>query len=258
MTGILSQFVPPPAGPRSPPAVAEVDVWRVALDAPPDVVSVQRRLLSPPEAARADRFQRARHRRRFTVARGALRWVLGSYLRRPPQAIELTYGERDKPRLAGPVVGHGNLQFNLSHSAELALVAVTSGAEVGIDVEAVRPLADAAELAERYFSPGERAALAACSDAERQAAFYRCWTRKEAYVKAVGDGVGLGLDRFEVSLDAGGGARFIALADAPAGASAWSLVHLEPAPGYIGALALPLRPVRVRGWQWIPPIVPAG
>lgn len=218
------------------------------LDPPTDTVAALARLLAPDETARAARFRLEHHRRRFTVCRAALRLLLGGYIGRPSTAIRFSYGRHDKPRLADPP--DCRLEFNLSHSSELALVAVTAGYPVGIDVEALRPLPDASALAERFFSAAERAALAAYPEVERGPAFYRCWTRKEAYLKAIGDGVAARLDGFEVSLDPGD-ARLVALAGDRMAAAAWSLVHIEPGPGYVGALALPARPSTVRGWQWL-------
>jgi 4'-phosphopantetheinyl transferase len=174
--------------------------------------------------------------------------VLGGYLGSAPEAVRFEYGERGKPRLA-----EGGLEFNVSHSGELALAAVTAGVEVGVDVEAVRGMEDALRISERFFSAAERVVLAACPAAERDAAFFRCWTRKEAYVKAVGDGIALGLDRFDVSLDEGEGARFLALESDAGRATAWSLTHVDPGPGYVGALALPAHPRAVRGFEWRPP-----
>lgn len=258
MTRVLSEFQPQTATAPEPPATETVDVWRIALDPPDETVAELRELLSADELARANRFRFARHRRRFTVARGALRRLLGAYLGSPPEAIRFAYGEREKPRLAeapatdtGLEVGAG-LEFNLSHSSELALLAVTAGTEVGVDLELLRPLEDALAISERFFSAPEREALAAVPETEREEAFFRCWTRKEAYVKAVGDGIALGLDRFDVSLEPGAGARFLALEGDPDRAAGWSLIHVDPGPGYVGALALPAHPRAVRGWQWRP------
>lgn len=248
MGEVLSEFVPP-VGAVEPPAAGEVHVWRVALDPPEELVAELRALLSPDEVARADRFHFARHRRRFTVGRGALRRLLGGYLGRAPEGVRFAYGAREKPHLAEPPPG-SPLRFNLSNSSELALVAVTVGVEVGIDLEAVRPMDDALAISERFFSAAERTVLAACPEGERDQAFFRCWTRKEAYVKAVGDGIALGLDRFDVSLDPGEGARLLALEGDPARAAAWSLTHVDPAPGYVGALALPAHPRTIRGFEW--------
>lgn len=244
MGEVLARFEPP-AGRVEVPAEGEVHVWRVALDQPEAVAEGLRGVLSGDEVARAERFVFERHRRRFTVARGALRSLLGGCLGRPPEEVGFEYGERGKPRLRG-----GEVEFNLSHSGEMALVGVTVGVAVGVDVEAVRRMEDALKISERFFSAAERAVLAACSGDERDAAFFRCWTRKEAYVKAVGDGIALGLDRFDVSLDEGEGARFLAL-DGDAGRAAeWVLIHVDPGAGYVGALALPAHPRVVRGFEW--------
>jgi len=244
MADVLSSFEPPTPAVEVP-GEGEVHVWRVDLDQPDDVVAGLRRVLSDDEAARAERFVFERHRRRFTVGRGALRRVLGGYLGSAPEAVRFEYGERGKPRLA-----ERGVEFNLSHSAEMALLAVTAGVEVGVDVEAVRRIEDALRISERFFSATERAVLAECPAAERGAAFFRCWTRKEAYVKAVGDGIALGLDRFDVSLDDGEGARFLALEGDARRAAEWSLTHIDPGAGYVGALALPARPRTVRGFDW--------
>ncbi len=250
MSAVLSSFEPP-SGRVDPPSEGEVHVWRVALDPAEEVVARLRGVLAADEVARAERFHFEKHRRRFAVGRGALRRLLGGYLGTAPEAVRFAYGERDKPRLAEQRAGLP-LRFNLSNSAELALVAVTVGPEVGVDLEAVRPMEDALAIAERFFSAAEREVLRHVPPGERDQAFFRCWTRKEAYVKAVGDGIALGLDRFDVSLDPGAGARFLALDGDPARAAAWSLTHIDPAPGYLGALALPAHPHTLRGFHWEP------
>lgn len=246
MSRVLDRFEPAPAAVLPDPG--EVHVWRVPLDPLEGEVARLRALLSPDETARADRFHFDRHRRRYVVGRGALRRLLGAYLGRRPESLVFEYGAREKPRLADR--GAAALEFNLSNSEELALIAVTPAIELGVDLEALRPMEDALAISERFFSAPERAALAACPPAERDAAFFRCWTRKEAYVKAVGDGIALGLDRFDVSLEPGGAARFLALEGDPARAAEWSLTHLEPGPGYVGALALPAHPAAVLGFDW--------
>ena len=138
MGDVLSRFEPP-AGRVGAPAEGEVHVWRVGLDPPGEVVAELRGLLAADEVARAERFHFEQHRRRYTVGRGALRRLLGGYLGIPPDAVRFAYGEREKPRLAEQGAGLP-LQFNLSNSSELALVAVTVGPEVGVDLEAVRPM----------------------------------------------------------------------------------------------------------------------
>jgi 4'-phosphopantetheinyl transferase len=248
MSAVLSRFEPP-AGDVGVPAEGEVHVWRVALDPGDEAVAELRGLLAADEVARAERFHFEKHRRRYTVGRGALRWLLGGYLGTAPEAVRFAYGEREKPHLAEQRAGPP-LQFNLSNSSELALVAVTVGPEVGVDLEAVRPMEDALAISERFFSAAEREALRGYPPSERDQAFFRCWTRKEAYLKAIGDGIALGLDRFDVALDPGAGARFLALEGDPTRAAAWSLTHIDPAPGYLGALAFPAHPHTIRGFQW--------
>jgi 4'-phosphopantetheinyl transferase len=210
--------------------VARIDLYAVALDADLDDSA-----LSPAERARAARFVFDVHRRRFSAARAALRRILAAHLGTTPAAIVFTELAHGKPAVAG-------LEFNLSHSDELAVIAVTRDAPLGVDVERVRDVPDALAIAEHYFAPGERAALAAAPAAERARAFLRCWTRKEAFIKAIGEGLSHPLQRFEVALDA---ARFIAIDGSEAAAARWSLVALEPAPGYIGALAVPATPAEI-------------
>lgn len=243
---VLSRFAEA-AQPPAPPEAGEIHVWRVALDPPPPVVAELAALLSPDETARAERFHFPRHRRRYSVGRGVLRRLLGAYLGVDPRRLRFAYGERDKPRLAEPAT---RLEFNLSNSSDLALIATGEGGELGVDLEALRPMDDALAISERFFSASERTALAACPAGERDDAFFRCWTRKEAYVKAVGDGIALGLDRFDVSLEPGAAARFVALEGDPGRAADWSLYHLDPGPGYVGALAVPGRDWRLRGFHW--------
>jgi len=238
VTGVLLKFDPPPVRVPSLPFDNMVDVWRVELDVPAMVVTERKRLLSPDEMARAERFHFECHRRRFIVGRSALRLLIGSYLERPPEAIRFAYGKNGKPRLADPPVSRHGLEFNLSHSHELALVAVCVGYEVGVDLEGVRPVGDILALADRFFSATDQAALASCPEWDRELAFYRCWTRKEACMKAVGDGIDFRLDRFHVSVEPGDGAHLLAVADDPERAAEWSLIHIAPGPGYVGALAL--------------------
>lgn len=257
----LDRFAAPPAEPR-PPAAGEVEVWAVPLDPPEPQVAALARLLSPDEAERAARFRFERHRRRYAVGRGALRTLLGRYLGVPPREVAFGYGAKGKPFLAAPPsapapsalagTAPGPLHFNLSNSEELALIAFCGEAEVGTDVERLRPMPDGLDIAERFFSAAERQALAAQPPEERDRAFFRCWTRKEAYLKAVGDGITAPLDAFDVTLAAGEPPCMRSIDGDPARAAAWALVHVEPAAGYLGALALPSRPGgwRLHGWRW--------
>jgi 4'-phosphopantetheinyl transferase len=198
--------------------------------------------LSPDEKARAGRFVFARHQRRFAAGRGALRAILGGYLDRAPARLRFEYGPHGKPSLAAPEAESG-LRFNLSHSQGLALVAVTRFRELGVDVEEVRPLVDAQPIAARCFSAEENRVFLGVPAADRLAVFFNCWTRKEAYLKALGDGLARPLDTFDVTLRAGEPARLVRVRGDEEEAARWSLRALEPAPGFVGALS-------VEGQDW--------
>jgi 4'-phosphopantetheinyl transferase len=229
---------PDPAWPAAaaPPslAVGEVHVWRVSLERPAGEVDRLAAALAPDEQARADRFRVERARREFVAARAALRGILGGYLAADPARLTFRLGPQGKPSLvdAGPA-----LHFNLSHSHGLALVAVTCVGEVGVDVEQVRPLADMLPLAERYFAPAEVQILLALPAELQREAFFNAWTRKEAFLKAVGVGLSYGLDRVELTLAPGEPARFLRIEGDTGRAARWALHALAPAPGYVAALA---------------------
>jgi len=190
-----------------------VDVWRFALDLPPAEVEACWRVLSPDERARADRTRRG-PRERYVVGRARLRVILAGHVGVAPASLALVTGPNGKPRLeAGPA-------FNLAHSGALGLIAVARDREVGVDVEELRVVPEAQEIARRWIGPDAEAALRSAG-ADRDRVFLRLWTRREALLKATGAG----------------------LADAerppdPGEASRWEVVDLDPAPGYVGALAV--------------------
>jgi 4'-phosphopantetheinyl transferase len=217
----------------------------------PDAEQAERAaVLAPDERARASRFHFERDRRRWTAARGAVRAVLAGYADVPAASLTFRVGQHGKPALDGPA-GRTGLDFNVSHSGDLALCAVTRGRAVGVDVEAVRPDFATGEVARRFFAPAEVAALEALLPRERVEAFFACWTRKEAYIKARGIGIALGLDRFEVSLAPDRPATLLATRHEPAAAAHWRLVALAPGNGYAGALVTD-GPARLVCWQWPP------
>ena len=234
--------------PASFPALAEhaVHVWRVALD---DEARVEDswRLLSPEEHARAQRLHAAVHRRRFVLAHGALRALLAGYLDAPPSAITYVVGTHGKPALAARDGVRGHVEFNLSHSEDIALVAVARRQPVGVDVQHWSDSVEHLRLAERFFSPHERAALRALTDEAEQVAgaFFAAWTRKEAYVKATGYGIARGLHHFDVTIAPREHARLLADRLDPDAPTRWSMTALEPAPRYSAAVvaASPLRDV---------------
>ncbi|QXD15524.1 4'-phosphopantetheinyl transferase superfamily protein [Rhodocaloribacter litoris] len=224
----------------------EVHVWRVSLaGVPPPALA---RVLSPDERARADRFVYDVHRHRFVTARGVLRHLLGRYLGCDPAVLRFNYGPRGKPALAAP--DGTPLRFNVSHSHELALVAVACGREVGVDVERCDPRRAAEDIAARFFAPEEVAAFRALPPGERVAGFFNAWTRKEAYMKATGQGLALGLDRFCVSLAPGAPPALLSTAWNPPDAARWSLHALDPGPGYAAALAVEGHGLTLRCFAW--------
>ncbi len=241
-------FWPTPSDTVLPPDV--VDVWRVELDQPASGVERLARPLSADEQRRAAGFRSDALRRRFVVAHGALRTILGRYLEVDPAALLFRVGRRGKPSLLLP----GNsrpLHFNLSHAHALALVAVARDRELGVDVERCRPLPDADAIAERFFSPFELRALRALPPERRLEGFYRVWTCKEAYIKARGDGLALPLDQFDVTFEADGAAALARTGDDPNEAARWSLRTLEVAPGYAAALAVDGHGWRIATWRWV-------
>lgn len=227
----------------TPPALrlaaraGHVDVWATALDRPPAACERLRAWLTADETARAARFHFERDARRYVVARGVLRDLLGAYLGLAPGAIRFVYGPRDKPALAPPLDA-GGVQFNVSHSGAVALYAVGVHRRMGVDVEQVRVLDDLDALAERNFSRAERAALRALPPEQRPAAFFACWTRKEAYVKALGDGLSHPLDAFTVSFAAGAPARVVEIEGDAVAAARWTLGAIGVGPGYEAAVAV--------------------
>jgi 4'-phosphopantetheinyl transferase len=210
-----------------------VHVWPVSTLAPDAAVERFRPLLAPDETDRAGRFRFERLQRSFILARGALRVLLGRYLNTAPGEIDFSYGVKGKPALAAP----NRLQFNASHSGDLALFAFTTDCEVGVDVEAIRPMRDIEDVAKRFFCAEETAELRSLPDGQREHGFFLCWTRKEAYIKATGDGLSTPLDAFRVSLRPGEAAALVHLERDPIAAQAWTLHDLTPAHGYAAALA---------------------
>jgi len=227
----------------------EVHVWRAALDQAPPRIQSFRHVLADDERARADRFHFEKDRGHFIVARGVLRAILGSYLKLVPERVRFGYGSHGKPALAGDG-GIDAIKFNVAHSDGVALYAVARGRDVGIDVERVRSDLAVVEIAERFFAPGEVAEIRSLPAEARRQAFFRCWTRKEAYVKARGEGLSLPLDQFDLSLAQPDPGVAPLPQREPFGAATWSFWELAPAAGYVGALAVEALGWRLACWQW--------
>jgi 4'-phosphopantetheinyl transferase len=242
--------------PRSPADLAlpagEVQVWAVALDPEAEVARRLAGSLAADEMQRAHRFRFDRHRRQYMVGRGALRALLGAYLGLPPGEVSFSYGSRGKPFLAERPGAAGDLFFNLSNSHELALVGFARGVEIGVDVEFLKPMPDLGQIAERFFSASERTALRQLPEHQKREGFFNCWTRKEAYLKAVGEGLAAPLDSFDVTLAPGEQPRMLTLQGDAERAAGWSFECFRPAGDYLGALAVPGAARPVRTFRFLP------
>ena len=227
----------------------EVHVWLARLDSPDIRHQQMAKNLIEDEWIRAKKFYFKRDRQRFIVCRAALRMILGRYLHIEPNRVQFSYGPHGKPYLA-ETVSDGTLQFNIGHSNDIALYAFTRSREIGVDIEYLQTLLDADQIAARFFSARENAALQALSTSQKQQAFFNCWTRKEAYIKAIGKGLSQPLDQFEVSLAPGAPASLLSVRGAPEEASRWSLKALTPASGYAAALAVEGHNWRPAFWQF--------
>lgn len=227
----------------------EVHVWRAALDQPAISLKKLTQTLSRDESMRADRFYFDRDRKRFIVGRGMLRNILSLYLRTEPRLLRFSYGAYGKPYLVGRA-GEETIRFNLSHSHELALYGFTRGREIGVDLEYIHDVPEFDQIAARFFSESENAVLDTLPSNEKQEAFFNCWTRKEAYIKAIGNGLAHPLDQFDVSLAPGEPARLLKVDGDVQEAGRWSLKSLMPAPGYVAAIAIEGHDWRLQQWRW--------
>ena len=280
----IMEWPPPPTA--WPLAATDVHVWAVPLDSAPPALPQLAATLASEERQRAARFRFPRDRDRFIAGRGLLRAILGRYLDLDPAEVEFAYGPHGKPFLAptklpgpsdqprprprsspdpsayddqnqdqtkqrtNPPSDSPPLQFNLAHSDTLALLAVTRLDRVGVDVEHIRVLPDARQLVARFFSLRENELYQNLSASQRPAAFFNLWTRKEAWLKATGEGIAHSLHLVEVSFLPGEPARFLALPPGSSEPAAWALHDLNPAPGFAAALAIPAGPSRLRCWRW--------
>ena len=213
------------------PAPAPFELWLVDLREAPAPARLE--TLSEAERARAGRFVFERDRRRFVAAHCALRQLLSARTGLAPEALRFADGPHGKPALAGRAA----CAFNLSHSQDVALVAIADGGDIGVDVEVLRPFDDAAALAAQHFTVAERAALAACAGHVSDRAFLLGWTRKEACLKAIGTGLSIAA----AAVDAGvSEARRLVAIDTPAGRASvevGSFIHLHDGQPVVVSLA---------------------
>ncbi|HEY3323604.1 MAG TPA: 4'-phosphopantetheinyl transferase superfamily protein [Planctomycetota bacterium] len=223
----------------------EVHVWRIDLHAPAERVAEMRRVLPLDEQRKADRFHFQRDKDAYILAHGTVRLLLSSYLNQSPSDFVFEHNAYGKPSL----VGKRRMRFNLTHTRGLALCAFAQGRELGVDAEWVREDFATRPIAERYFSAGEVAALMALPEQERAAAFFRCWTRKEAFVKARGQGLSIPLASFEVSLDEP--ARLLRVESSLAEQNRWFMHAFDLGAEHAGAVVVegPACKVLLRRWE---------
>lgn len=214
----------------------EIHVWGFALDVPRGRAEQFHVWLSADERKRAAAFHFERDRNHFAVARGQLRELLGNYLGRAPGELRFATGSHGKPRLDG-APADADLRFNVSHSHGRALIAVTRGAEIGVDLEQMRGDVDCAGIVASQFSPAERAAWLALLEARRRDAFFHGWVRKEAYVKARGEGLSHPPSAYTVDLDPDGSGALLADTLTPEATRAWTVQAIAVPAGFAAALA---------------------
>ena len=225
-------------------APAEVHLWQARLD---DYLaeSVQH-LLSDDEISRADRFHFVRDRNHFIAARGLLRTLLSAYLGSESSELQFSYTEKGKPFLKDT---EPNINCNLAHSHGRAIYAFTTGREVGVDLEFIKRGLAGEKIAERFFSANEVGVLKSMPAELRNAAFFNCWTRKEAYIKARGDGLGMPLDEFDVSFRPGEPAALILNHKEPAEVTRWTMQSIPVPSGYVAAVVAEGKDWRVRRYE---------
>jgi 4'-phosphopantetheinyl transferase len=236
----------------APPGLAlggrAVHVWRIDLALEPRRLEALSKRLSPDEQERAARFYFQKDRDHYTAARGSLRLILARYLDVEPRDLGFSYSAYGKPSVISPGIEAG-LRFNLSHSGHLALVGVAHGRDIGIDIERVREDFAGEKIAERFFSEREVACLRSVPRDRQAQAFFSCWTRKEAYIKARGEGLSMPLDKFDVAFAPGEAPALLGTRIDPGEVGRWSLHDLRIDEGFAAALAVEGHDVRLDFWS---------
>jgi 4'-phosphopantetheinyl transferase len=229
---------PLPESARKIATLDGVDLWLCDQDGLAAQVESYMPLLNAEELTRADRFHFTRDRNRFIIGRAVLRLILADYLGQPPSQLTIGYGDRGKPSLLHQSASTG-LRFNLAHAEGLALYAITRGREVGVDLEKLRRLPDAAAIAERFFAPAEAAKLnSVLGTVVETQAFFNCWTRKEAFLKSEGSGLFRPLDSFEVTLLPEEAPQILSVEGLSQATLPWALYAFEPTPGFMAAMVV--------------------
>jgi 4'-phosphopantetheinyl transferase len=228
----------------------EAHVWRASLDQPADMIAKLTPFLSQDEYQRVMRRYRPVARDRFIVGRGILRKIISAYLALQPGQLRFTYNEYGKPAVSDDQ-NDCALNFNLAHSAELVLYAVTRGRVVGIDIEYIHDDFATLEIAEHFFSKDEVAALKSLPADQRTIGFFNCWSRKEAFIKAKGMGVSYPLDSFTVSLAPGEPPALLKVDDDKREVARWKMYELKPGADYAAALIAAGEPMTLKQRHWV-------
>lgn len=227
----------------------DLHVWRADLNLPDRSIQQLNQILSTDERMRAERFRFEKDKKKFVIGVGILRTILGPYVGVEPKELRFIHGKRGKPML-DDVFANGSIQFNMSHSEGLALYGFTRDHEIGVDIEFVRDIPEMNKIAEQFFSIKENEVFRSLPESKKKEAFFNCWTRKEAFIKAIGDGLYQPLDMFDVALKPSEPAKLLGIGGDSKRASRWLIHDLEPAPGFTAAFAVEGRDWRLRFWQW--------
>ncbi len=229
----------------------QVHIWRASLDLPTVVIDQLTTFLSPDEIERANKFRFVPHKRRFIAARGILRKLLSNYLQISPHDLEFKYGNCGKPQLTG-CKQDSPLKFNLSHSGAYALYGFTYHHPIGVDLEYIREMPDAVKIAQRFFSEREYRLINNVEDSQKSEVFFKLWTAKEAYLKAIGTGLAGSLANVDIILDCVQSPRLLAIKGSKAAVSSWSIYSCIPATSYIATMAvktsIPFK--QINFWHW--------
>ncbi|MBD0311049.1 MAG: 4'-phosphopantetheinyl transferase superfamily protein [Microcoleus sp. T1-bin1] len=229
--------------------LGEIHVWRVSLAQTESCLQSLQQTLSTDERTKADRFRFPKDRSQFIVSRGALRAILSRYLNISPHILRFDYNPYGKPSLI-VTQGGNTLRFNLSHSRGMALIAITKNRDIGVDIEGINQNFSCLEIAEKFFSPLENSVLRSLPEHLQATAFFTCWTRKEAYIKAVGKGLSIPLNKFDVSLAPGEPAALLNVEENPEEASKWSLIELFSCSDMVAAVAVAGDCWKLHCWEW--------
>jgi 4'-phosphopantetheinyl transferase len=225
---------------------SDIHLWRRKLESPDQEIQTLFNILNEEEKIKAKRFVFEKHQRRFIVARSTLKIILSNYLKIAPNQIGLKYSSRGKPTLIKDI-NPDKLEFNVSHSEELAIYGITRDRLIGVDVEYNRAMGDAEQLAKRFFCPQEYEIIRSLNSPEKEQTFFQLWTAKEAYLKATGEGISGGLDQIVVSLETIN--PFLALPNSGKPLTDWTLFTLTPQTEYLASVVVQGNHCALKYWE---------